>query len=52
MGYSRVNVSLREFHQEWIEEQRDKNDDFNFSAWVREKIEEEANDAPTYLEVE
>lgn len=42
----RVQISVEQFHMDWIEEQREENDDFNFSAWVRKQIEEEANDAP------
>lgn len=50
--YTRKNISLYEFHEQWIEEQREERDDFNFSEWVREKIEEEANDAPAFMEID
>lgn len=42
------SVSLYEFHREWMEQQ---GKDFNFSEWVRGKIEEEARDAPAFINV-
>lgn len=47
-SFSRKQISLYDFHKEWIEEQ---GDDFNFSEWVRSKIEEEAEDAPVFIDV-
>lgn len=36
----RKNVSVERRHDDWIDEQ----DDFNFSEWVREKLDEEMDD--------
>lgn len=43
------SVSLYQFHSQWVEGKKDE-DDFNFSKWVRSKIEEEAEDAPVFIE--
>lgn len=45
----RVNISIEEFHREWIDKKKAEDDDFNFSEWVRTKIEEEANNVPVHI---
>lgn len=46
---NRHQISLYPQHTEWIEEQREENDNWTFSGWIQERIEEEQKDAPAFL---
>lgn len=47
---NRHQVSLYPHHSEWVETQREENENWKFSTWVQEQIEEEQEDAPAFLD--
>lgn len=46
---NRHQISLYPMHSDWVERQREENQDWTFSGWVQSKIEEEKTDAPAFI---